>query len=200
MKELGLRIAVALAAAFGLLADGSEARAAEWFGGLAYHNAIGIGSTDALAPGYSFRGIGADVRYRFDPYLSVGLAGAWHVLDARSTDVIRIGNLDIRGRQRRAFNAVPMLATGHIYTPGPLRLMMGLGVGASWIERAVDIGLFRERVDNLHFTVAPELGFVVKPWKKAWLILSTRYHFAAASGGAPEQQWFSFGLGLGGRL
>jgi hypothetical protein len=198
----GARWLVAAAAIALIGAASAPARAGEWFGGLAYHNAIGIGQTDAFTPGYSFRGVGADVRYRFDPYLSVGLASAWHVLNARSTDVVRIENIDVRGRQRRAFNAVPMLATGHIYTPGALRLMMGIGVGASWIERTVDIGLFRERTDNLHFTVAPELGFVVKPSEHVRLIVSSRYHFAAASGGSPDQQWFSLGLGLGlrGRL
>jgi len=121
-------------------------------------------------------------------------------MDARSTDQVRIENVDLAGRQRRALNAVPMLATGHIYTPGPLRLMLGLGVGASWVERSVDIGLFRIQDDRVHFTVAPELGFVVKPWEHTWLLVSSRYHYAAEAGGAPAEQWFSFGLGFGGRL
>lgn len=198
MSVSSRRVALALGAAAALAP--APASAGEWFGGVAYHNAIGVGQTNAFTPGYSFRGGGLDVRYLFDRYLSVGMGTAWHVLDDRSTDVVRVDNVDLRGRQRRALNAVPILATGHIYTPGPLRLMLGLGLGASWIERTVDIGLFRAGEDRIHFTVAPELGFVVRPWKNTWLLLSSRYHYAAPSGPVDAQQWFSFGVGLGAKL
>ncbi len=177
-----------------------EARAGEWFGGLAWHNSIGVANSNEFTPGYSLRGIGGDLRYLVDPYVSLGLSAAWNVLASRATDDFRVSNIDVQGRQRRAFNAVPMMVNGHVYTPGSIRLMMGFGVGASWIERRIDIGLFDVADANVHFTFAPEVGFAIKGFQKTWILVSSRYHYAAPSGEAPEQQWFSFAFGLGSRV
>ena len=170
------------------------------FAGVSYHNAIGVDETYDFTPGYSFRGLGFDVRYIPEGSFSAGLAVAWHVLADDSRDQVRVENVDISGRQRRSFNAVPILAMGHYYTEGPVRLMLGFGLGASWIERRVEVGLFDVDEDYMHFTVAPEVGLIVRPWENTWVLLSSRYHYAAETGGAPAHQWFSFGLGLGGRM
>ena len=192
-----MRVLAAVILVFALSAD-AQAQGPFFFG-FTYNVSVPTNNTsDFSGSGASFRGVTMEGRKLVNANVSVGFEAGWQVFNEETSGTIGFGNADVTGDQFRYTNSFPLLVNAHYYLGqrGGVRPYLGAGVGTYIIERRLEIGLVAFQETNWHFGVAPEVG-VAFPlgWRAAGLI-NVRWNYAAASGGAPYQSYWTFGAGV----
>ena len=190
-------VAAALALTVALSAE-SKAQEGQWFWGMEYMVGLGTSDTkDFVGGGLSFRNFGIEGRYVASPNMSVSLYFGWNVFFDETTDVIRMGDLDVSGEQFRYINSFPIMATGHYYfgLPGGFRPYVGVGVGTYYVENRLDIGLSSIVIDGWHFGVAPEIGVVIPVDWHVRSFLNVRYNWMTKTNDI-QPSYFTFGVGF----
>ena len=188
-----------LAALLLVFALGNDAYAqGDWFFGFSYNVSVPTGNTKTFSNDVSFRGATFEGRYTISPNTSIGFEAGWHVFFEQTDQVIQFGEADVSGDQFRYTNSFPLLINGHYYLGrrGGARFFGGLGAGAYIIERRLEIGTIAITESNWHFGLAPEIGVSMPLGWRSVGFLNARYNYAFASGGAPSQGYFSFGVGV----
>ncbi len=168
---------------------------------IAWNMSLGVGDTFDFASNYSFRGVSLEARYALVPKLSIGIRGAWHVLDEKEDDVTATrGTATVTGTQIRTVNFVPILAT-FTYTLRDLlmldsQLWFSLGVGTYYIERELVVGLFSNRDTQWHFGLAPEIGLGLPVSRQMLVFTSVVFNVALESDTIGTQSYFNFNIGF----
>ena len=118
-----------------------------------YGTSFPVSDTKDFTEGTSWRNFGVDLLAVVRPNTSVGLSVGWNVFDDITTEVSSLEDVDVQGTQYRYVNSVPVLANIRQYvgTRGGPRPFFGLGVGAQYVELAVDVGQWRISDSTWHF-------------------------------------------------
>lgn len=170
---------------------------AEEFGALSYSISIPTGDTHDYIQNTSFRGLGLNGRRFVKPNITVGLLFGWNILYERTNRLISLETGHVSGDQLRHINAFPMMVSAHLYMGqrGGFRPYVGANLGAYYVARKFDIGVYSFRDDHFHFGVAPEVGFLLPAGESA-LIGSVRYNHAFGAGGSIDYSFWSFNIGM----
>jgi hypothetical protein len=72
----------------------------------------------------------------------------------------------------------------------------GMGLGAYWISKRFDMGIWVSEEENWHFGLAPEAGVTVPVSFETHLLAGVRYNYAFKGGASTSHAYWSFMLGL----
>jgi hypothetical protein len=75
---------------------------------------------------------------------------------------------------------------------------LGVGLGATYTERRLELSFLAINDRNWHFGLSPEIG-IAFPFDDFFAVFITRYNVAFSSGGSGTQSWLNFNIGLGWR-
>lgn len=153
----------------------------------------------------SWRGFGLEGRKFMSDKTSVGIAWQWNTFHEQTDRLIslEIENIDgdVSGHQFRRVYATPILVTGHYYlqsTEGYRNVLpyLGVGVGAYWIQRRLEIGIVAFERSAWHFALAPEGGVIIPMGYDSNLILNVKYCYAFESGDSPAYAYWNINIGV----
>jgi hypothetical protein len=168
---------------------------------LSYEMAVPRAETNSYVDRFSSRGAHLDVSlelsYAFHFEASVGLnsfnsvkQGVLHITDGS----------DVSGKQFRYLNAIPVMGgfAFHIPLGHGSRFWAGVNGGAAYFDRVVDIGFSEFTHSDWQWGVMPHVGIAFGLGDKGntALFFDGRWEYYWARHGAPDQQWFAFGVGL----
>lgn len=166
--------------------------------GLLWDIAVPVGSSADWIGKASARGLQVDFRYF--PKSSWGLGGsiAWNVLAQKEFETLEFGDATLSGTQVHELSSTTLLGKG-FYAWRRLETVIpyvSLGLGGSYATRRLDAGIGRWVMDKWHVAVVPEAGAEI-PLPTGTLLVAARFNYLFKTGEAPEQLFFSFGLGWG---
>jgi hypothetical protein len=149
---------------------------------------------------YSFRGLGLEW-LQLKGSNSFGLSLGWNAMNDEGLTTQSADQADLTGFQFRYINAYSILLAGHHYLgeAGRVRPFLGVKAGTYYIDRRIDVGLWRISDNNWHVGVAPEIGFAVPMagnLQYESFYTAVRYNYAVAAGDAPYQSWVSVDVGF----
>jgi opacity protein-like surface antigen len=174
-----------------------RAQSRDWWFGATYQGALPGGDTKDFTEGFSWRNIGIEGRTLLKDNLSLGLYAGWNVFNDEVDGTISLGGADVSGYQSRFVNAIPLLATIHLYSSrrSGVRPYIGGGLGTYWVENRVELGLTGLESDNWHFGLAPEVGFAMPMQNNVAAYVSVKYNYAFEAGDVSHSYW-TFGIGI----
>lgn len=172
---------------------------------LNYSPAIPMGNVADFSGDFSWRGFELDTRFFINENVSMGIQSGWNVFREESDGVVTQsfendeGVLTLSGKRFRFTNCIPILATAHYHLgeEGDVRPYIGLGVGAYYIEKRVEMGLYEVNTSKTHFGLSPSLGIVIPGYSDGVVHLGVQYHSAFASGDYDGVNSLAFNIGLG---
>lgn len=153
----------------------------------------------------SWRGFGVEGRKFISHKTSVGIAWQWNTFDQQSDDALSLDLEDISGHGStphfRRIYATSILATAHYYSQSAegyrnVLPYLGLGMGAFWIQRRLEIGIVDREDSKWHFALVPEAGVVIPMGYDSNLFLSFKYNYAFESGDAPSYAYWNINIGI----
>jgi len=160
----------------------------------------GLGDTSDFIDELSLIGFGLEGRSYLGKHWTLGLSFDWQVFDQQTTEPIEIEGGTISGKQFRYINAFPMLVNLHLYAGDihDFRMYLGVGVGAYYIMRRLQISLANLEDKDWHFGGGPEFGFLV-PWGEVYFLASGRVNYAVRNFSDTEDasMWWSAKFGIG---
>lgn len=124
-----------------------------------------IGQTADFIGKYSCRGMSVDASWFVVDNFALGASFSWGILYEKTDKVTThpTENVTITGYHQKYNNFVPLLFNAEYYIgKGIARPYVGIGLGASWSETIHNIGLYQIYDKNWMFTLAPEVGVVVR--------------------------------------
>lgn len=196
MRTRTLIVAIALLALPGLMAAQGRSK---WFG-LTWSMASPTQHSQDFVSDYSFRGLGLEW-LQLKGSNSFGLSLGWNAMNDEGLTTQSADQADLTGFQFRYINAYSILLAGHHYLgeAGRVRPFLGVKAGTYYIDRRIDVGLWRISDNNWHVGVAPEIGFAVPMagnLQYESFYTAVRYNYAVAAGDAPYQSWVSVDVGF----
>lgn len=182
----------------------SEVRAQDFAFSATYEVSIPTGDLRDFVDDTSWRGFGLGYSKRLDnDRIFAGISFGWHVLDGRTNETTQIPNGAVTGTQRRWVNVLPIMAQGQYFFAETMRAkpFVGFGLGATYSEETLRIGVFEYEESNWHFGISPEAGVQVPMAYALDLVLKARYNHAfkagqGISGDEVEYAYFSIGVGI----
>jgi len=196
-----MRIRILIAALALLLLPGVVVAQGQskWFG-LTWSMASPTENSKAFVSDYSFRGMGLEWR-QLKGKNSFGLSLGWNTMNEEKLRTSSADQADLTGFQFRYINAYSILLGAHHYLgeAGSARPFLGVKAGTYYIDRRIDVGLWRITDNNWHWGVAPEVGFAVPMagnLQYESFYTTVRYNYAGAAGDVPYQSWFSVDVGF----
>ncbi len=175
---------------------------------LNYQISVPLGDLKDFTNETSFRGMDLEYHKFVTDRFSLGAAIGWNVFyqdkNHATDDFSFKGNKNIytmTGNQYRYVNTVPLTAIGRYFlTDGTsaVQPFLGLGAGARWTEKRLELGQYTSTLSRWQFTFAPEIGMMVPFNDQVALNVGARYNYAtrASHGRIPEFQSFTFSIGL----
>ncbi len=175
---------------------------------LNYQISVPFGDLKDFTDKASFRGMDLEYHKFVTERFSMGFAAGWNVfyqdINHATGDFHFKGNDNLytmTGNQYRYVNTVPLTLIGRYFlTDGTsaVQPFLGLGAGARWTEKRLEIGQFTSTLSRWQFTFAPEIGMVVPFNDQVALNVGARYSYGtkASHGRIPEFQSLTFSIGL----
>jgi outer membrane protein len=188
-------------AALLLLCLAAPALALTGIGGFTYDLSMPVGDTEDFAGRMSIRGLGMEARWFRGEHTALGFTWHWTVFHEQYDGTWEVENGHVTGHQFHRIYSSPVLFTYYYqlgnaeYGTGTL-YYAGLGAGAYWIEKKLEVGTGAHQTTNWHFGFCPELGFYYGLSFNAYLNLSIKYNYALKSGDNTGQSYLSLGLGI----
>ena len=170
--------------------------------GISYCTSQTMGETKDWIQDFSWRGAAIQYNFLYSNTTSLGFETGWNVFGQRVDEVATLANGAISGTQIREFSAIPILVTGNYHFKSlweEVSPYISIGLGAYYITDKLSAGVFALQTDNLHFGIAPELGFYI-PAGDAFLKFALKYNRAAPAGESTlgDKRGFSYlGLNVG---
>jgi hypothetical protein len=168
---------------------------------ISWNMAIGTFDTFDFASNYSFRGTAIEARFDVAPPISLGLSLGLQVLDEKEMDqVVTNGPATASGTAIRTVNFVPLLLKTVYerelgFADGSF-LWGSAGIGAVYIQRRSELGLFFNEEDSWHFGLVPEVGIAFPITERTRFFSAVAWNFAFESGAIETQSYLNFNLGL----
>src|SRR6478609_8789451 len=147
MKKIFLLLAFIIMAAGSTFAQG--------YTSIHYDISIPLGATaDQISKG-SFRGGGLDYRRMINANFGAGFSLGWQVFYEKKDLATYSGTLanrpvELTGVQYNYLNAIPLHGNINYYLGDEgdaLRPFIGLGIGTTYFERRIDMGLYTNTID-----------------------------------------------------
>jgi hypothetical protein len=198
-RKTGMKSAIVACAV--VLCLSAPALAATGIGGFTYDIALPTGDTKDYADNTSFRGFGVEARWFRSKHTAIGFTWHWNVFHQQLTGTYEVDNGRVTGHQFHRIYSSPVLLTYYLqwgdakYSKGTL-YYVGLGAGAYWMEKRLEVGTGIHQTTNWHVGLCPELGFYYGLSFNAYLNISARYNYAFRSGQSTSQSYFCMCLGI----
>lgn len=168
-------------------------------GSVTWQAAGGLGDTGDFINENSYIGFGIEGRSYIAKYFTLGLEFDWQVFDQQTSDPVEIEGGTISGKQYRYINAFPMLLNLHLYAGGvqDFRMYLGVGLGAYYMMRRLQIGLADLEDKDWLFGGGPEFGMLI-PWDQVYFIASARMNYAVRNFNETEDpyMWWTAKFGI----
>jgi hypothetical protein len=195
MKKISV---IMIAAVIGLVPLAAS-QAQIGMGAVTWQVSGGLGDTGDFIDDISYIGFGIEGRHYTGKNFSVGIEFDWQVWDQQTTEPIEIEGGALSGKQFRYINAFPMLATLHLYA-GEIhnfRMYLGVGVGAYYIMKRLQIGLANLEDKDWFFGGGPEFGFLI-PWGDVYFLAAARVNYAVRNFDDTEdaEMWWTAKIGV----
>ena len=144
------------------IALGAGSVFAQGYTSLHYDISFPMGATSDAVGRASFIGFGLDYRKFVKPNVGVGFSLGWQVFNERKdfatyTD----GTVSLSGVQYSYVNAIPIHANINYNfreDGDTVRPFIGTGIGTTYVERQVDMGMFSSVIETWQFSIQPEVG------------------------------------------
>jgi opacity protein-like surface antigen len=164
-----------------------------------YTVAVPLGNTRDVMDKLSFRGITADYRYHFNDVASVGASIGWSVFydkEEFNEEPLSSGTT-LTGTQYYYINSLPILATFNYFMDGDrVAPFGGLGIGTTFNETRIEMGLNRLDLDVWHFTLAPELGAKLNATGEVSAYITARYNISFETKYSNTQSYLGLNFGI----
>lgn len=157
-----------------------------------------VGQTADFISNYSCRGMSVDASWFVTDGLALGASFGWGVLYDKTEKITThpTENVTITGLHQKYNNFVPLLFNTQYYIgSGVARPYVGLGFGTAWSETIHNVGLYQIHDQNWMFTLAPEVGVVVRLTGFLQAHVSVRYLQGFWQDG-PDLQSFRISVGF----
>lgn len=195
MKKLSFIIIAAVVAIVPVAATQAQVG----LGSVTWQVSGGLGDTNDFIDEISYLGFGLEGRSYIGSHWTLGLEFDWQVFDQQSDDPIDIEGGTISGKQYRYINAFPMLVNLHLYAGDiqDFRMYLGVGVGAYYIMKKLQVGLADIEDNDWHFGGGPEFGFLI-PWDQVYFLASARVNYAVRNFSDTEDasMWWTAKVGI----
>jgi len=195
MKKISV---IMIAAVIGLVPVAAT-HAQVGLGSVTWQVSGGLGDTGDFIDEISFIGFGLEGRSYVGKNWSVGVEFDWQVWDQQTDEPIEIEGGTLSGMQFRYINAFPMLATLHLYAGDihDFRMYLGVGVGAYYIMKRLQIGLANLEDKDWFFGGGPEFGFLI-PMDEVHFLASARINYAVRNFSDTEdaEMWWTAKIGI----
>ena len=146
----------------------------------------------------SFRGISLEYRNMMQPATGIGFETGYNLFyDRMDNATYTDGTQSLSGVQYRYTHTVPILAAFDYYLkPDNLfNPFFGFGIGTLYVNRDVDMGLYRLQSDVWQFALRPEVGVLVST-PKGDMILGVKYFYGFKAKDTEGQQFLAINVGL----
>jgi len=198
-KEKMMRTIIAVFLVLALC--GGAAKADDAIGVLTYEVSFPSGDLKDYIDKTSWRGFGLEGRWLVSPNITLGLAWHWNTFYKTSSEMLEIENGNVSGNHYRITYGSPLMATAFWYPSSPLDNpdflpYIGLGAGAIWMKKRLEIGIVAIEESEWHFGLTPEAGVMFPVGYYTSLVISGRYTYAFETGDAPGYDWWSLSVGF----
>ncbi len=183
---------------------------AQGYTSIHYDISVPLGKTSDRVSKPSFRGVGLDYRKMINPNLGAGFSLGWHVFyerkDEATYDVSKITNglFDkITGVQYNYVNAIPLHGNINYYLGeegDAIRPFIGLGVGTTYFEQKVEMGLYSSTTNAWQFSIQPEAGLLYELSTTMSAFLGAKYTQGFNTSKLDGQSYISFNVGMAWKL
>lgn len=175
---------------------------------LNYQMSVPLGKINDFAGKMSFRGMDIEYHHFLSERFSIGgLVGwnTWYKDKGMVTQNFRLGGEKdvhtITGYQYRYVNSVPIMAVGRYWMGESNALFqpfVGMGIGTSWTEMKIDVGLFTATHSRWQFAFAPEIGTLINMNDQIAFNVAAKYVYGtkADHGRVPTMQNLTFSVGI----
>lgn len=147
----------------------------------------------------SWRGIGFGYRHFADGNLAVGLDLQFQSFyERKDYATYTDGTASLSGVQYRYSWMLPMTAQAEfVLNEGEdFRPFIGMGLGALYVYRVTDFGLYRITNDPWQFMLKPEIGMSYYLSNGTALLISGEYHVGFETKDMSGQSWIALNVGL----
>jgi len=172
-----------------LVAAALPSKGQEYFTMITYDMSLPTGDYKDFIGDTSFRGWTLEGRWFTNDQVSFGLSFGWKIFHEKSSDLASFSLTDrtqgdVTGRRFSYVNSFPFLVNSHFYLGDEygIRPYAGLGLGVSYTVQRFELGVWQRNENNFHFTLVPEVGFVVPVSYSTSAILAARYNHAFKAG------------------
>jgi opacity protein-like surface antigen len=139
-----------------------------------------------------------------NPNLGAGFSFGWHVFYERKdlatySVIIADKPVDITGIQFSYLNAVPLHANIDYYLGeegNAIRPFVGLGIGTTYFERTVEMGIYTSTTNSWQFSIQPEAGLLYELSDSMSALLGAKYTQGFSTDALDGQSYISFNVGL----
>jgi outer membrane protein W len=192
--------------AFIAMAGGSAF--AQGYTSIHYDIGIPLGKTSDQITKGSFRGVGLDYRKEINPNLAAGFSLGWQVFYQRNdyatyTGTIGDKTVDLTGVQYNYLNAIPLHVNINYYLGDPgntIRPYIGLGIGTTYFERRVEMGLYASTINAWQFSIQPEAGFIYELSDTMGAFVGAKYTQGFTTDKLDGQSYISINVGFAWKL
>jgi len=187
-----------------VLLGAAEAGAQGTLGTLTYDYAVPSGDTHDFIENDSWFGATLAGRRFTRPDISFSFSAGFNEFHDTDDRLIEDGNLTISGEQYRNLQVWPFLVGAQKWFGDRRanRIAAGASVGTTYVSQLLDIGLYSEERSNWHFTIVPEISFLMPAILRdeGFAVLSLRYSYNVGAGdylGGDSRSWSYLSIGLG---
>lgn len=150
----------------------------------------------------SWRGIGVDNRWMVTDKISVGVALSWHVFYEKKYGETKVVETDNRiitayGNTFSYLNLWTGQVNAHYYfgSAGQINPWVGVGVGTSFANQSLEIGLYLIEAKPWSFSVSPQVGIDIPFNVSTDFTLGARYNIN--TNGTNDYGFNSLGINAG---
>jgi hypothetical protein len=181
---------------------------AQGYTSIHYDISIPLGKTaDQISRG-SFQGVGLDYRRAINANLAAGFSLGWQVFYQKNelatySGIIANRPVELTGVQYNYLNAIPMHGNINYYLGDEgdlLRPFIGLGIGTTYFEKRVEMGLYMNDTNAWQFSIQPEAGFVYELSSTVGAFFGAKYTQGFTTDKLDGQTYISINLGMAWRL
>lgn len=146
---------------------------------LTYNTGLPVGSTSDYISQYSWRGVGFEANWFLNDDMTLGVSTGWNVFYEEKTGEFTQDTKTVTGTRQHTINAFPVLMDWryHFNEPYEFRPYVGMGVGAYWINKSDEMGVFYSQYRQFQLGLSPVVGVLV-PVGQVYLNAGLRYNVA----------------------
>lgn len=183
----------------GLLAILSQTlNAQSLYTSLTYNTGLPVGSSSDYISAYSWRGVGFEANWFLNDDMTLGVSTGWNVFYEEKTGEFTQETKTVTGTRQHTINSFPVLMDYryHFNEPYETRPYVGMGVGAYWINKSDEMGVFYSQYRQFQLGLSPIVGVLI-PVGQVYLNAGLRYNVAFKTNDDYTMDFTYLGINLG---